>query len=197
MRRFATSRVLAAGFAMAIGWGQQIRAEGPDLAELRSVLADQAIPADERAHRALDGAAALDQSARESSLATDRRVRWTEAVGLLDDFVHKNPEVEAAGLIRFQAAVYRWAAGAESSPSRPSWPRPTRRVGSRRSRRSMTRSGDSERSRSSRRARLSRSARTSGSGWPRRSPTARRSNPRTTRPGPHPSARRSGSLTPH
>ena len=123
MRRIATRVVLAAGLALTIGPGKSVRAEGPDLAELRAVLVDTAIPAEERGRRALDGAAGLDRAAQQSGAAVDRRGRWAETVVLLDDFIAKNPDVEAAPLIRFQAAVYRWAEGqsfAEESELAPS-----------------------------------------------------------------------------
>ena len=86
-------------------------AQGPDAVDRKAKFTDPAIPAEERVRRALEEAAALDQSARTLGSAVERRAKWAAAVGLLDEFVELNPNVEAAPLIRFQAAVYRWAEG--------------------------------------------------------------------------------------
>jgi hypothetical protein len=99
------------GLLLAMGLTRPSRGQGPDLAELRATLANDSIPAEERARRALDGAASVDQSAQQSPQASERRARWSQAVGLLDDFLAKQPGVESAPVIRFQAAVYRWAEG--------------------------------------------------------------------------------------
>ena len=109
MRRLA----MTLGLLLIIGWAQPSRSQTPDLGELRSALANDAIPVEERARRALDGAATLDLAAQRSTQSAERRARWSQAVGLLDEFVEQHPDVEAAPLIRFQAAVYRWAEGAE------------------------------------------------------------------------------------
>jgi hypothetical protein len=85
--------------------------DSPDVAGLKATLANDALPIEERSRRALEGAAAIDQAAQQAGRAADRRGQWTQAVGLLDEFVTKHPGVEAAPLIRFQAAVYRWAEG--------------------------------------------------------------------------------------
>jgi tetratricopeptide (TPR) repeat protein len=100
-------------------------ADSPDLAELRATLSNASIPVEERARRALEGAARLDQAAQQAGSTAERRARWSSAVGVLDEFIAGNPEIEAASLIRFQAAVYRWAEGrsfvelADLSPSDP------------------------------------------------------------------------------
>jgi len=122
MRRFSKARAMTIGLVLALGAPARA-AEEPDLAELRATLANPSIPSEERARRALEGAAAIDQTAQLSTSAPSRRAMWSEAVGLLDDFLSKNPGVEPAPLIRFQAAVYRWAEGrslaeqAELSPA--------------------------------------------------------------------------------
>ena len=85
--------------------------DGPDLAELRAIVGNPAIPVEERARRALDGSASLDQAAQQAAQASERRARWSQAVGLLDEFLSKDPQADASPLIRFQAAVYRWAEG--------------------------------------------------------------------------------------
>jgi hypothetical protein len=108
MRRVA---ILAAFGIWFIGSEALVRAQGPDLAELRVRLADLAIPAEERARLALEGAAGVDQVAQQMGLASERRARWSGAAGLLDEFVEKNPDIESAPLIRFQTGVYRWAEG--------------------------------------------------------------------------------------
>jgi hypothetical protein len=107
LRRLATILVML----LTIGPDHPSRGDVPDLTELRAALANDAIPLGDRARRALDGSVALDQAAQQASVASERRTRWAQAVGLLDEFVEKNPSIEAASLIRFQAAVYRWAEG--------------------------------------------------------------------------------------
>jgi hypothetical protein len=103
-----------------------IRAQGLDLADLKAKLADPAIPTEERARRALQGASSLDQAAQQASSLADRRGKWTAAVGLLDEFVALHPEIDAAPLIQFQAGIYRWAEGQgfadqfEQKPADPS-----------------------------------------------------------------------------
>ena len=109
MRRIATSILI--GLALLPGTKGHVKADAPDLAELRTTLADESIPVEERARRALEGAGSLDQAAQQAAQASTRRAFWAQAIGLLDDFVEKHPQVEAAPLIRFQAAVYRWAEG--------------------------------------------------------------------------------------
>ncbi len=107
------SRVGGWAVVVALGLGGSSWADDPplDLAEVRATLANPAIPADERARRALDAAGTLDQAAQQAATASDRRARWDEAIGLLDGFLARNPTVEAAPLIGFQAGVYAWAAG--------------------------------------------------------------------------------------
>ncbi len=123
LTRSAATAILASGLALMIRAQAPAQVERPDLAELRAAVSDPAIPAVERGRRALDGAAALDRAAQQSGTSADRRARWTEAIALLDDFVARNPDLESAPLIRFQAAVYRWAEGqslaeqAELTPS--------------------------------------------------------------------------------
>ena len=111
MRRPATLATLALGLALAVAPSAPGRADGPDLAELKAALANPSIPAEERARRALEGAAGLDQAAQASGAPADRQARWSRAVELLDDFVARNPEIKAVLLLRFQAGVYRWAEG--------------------------------------------------------------------------------------
>jgi hypothetical protein len=119
LRRLATTL----GLMLAIGSNPPCRGDVPDLAELRAALANDSIPIVDRVRRALEGSVALDQAAQQSILPSDRRARWSRAVALLDEFLDKHPEVEAAPLIRFQASVYRWAEGqsfaeqAELAPS--------------------------------------------------------------------------------
>ena len=107
MRRFA----MAVGLILAIGMRVPARGDGPDLAELRATLNNPAIPVEERARRVLEGSGSLDQAAQQSPSAPERRSRWSQAVELLDEFLAKNPDVESAPLLRFQAGVYRWAEG--------------------------------------------------------------------------------------
>jgi tetratricopeptide (TPR) repeat protein len=119
--RLATTLGLILSFSLT----QPTRGDSPDLGALRAALADDAVPLDERARRALEGAASLDQAAQRTTQASERRARWSQAVGLLDGFVEAHPDVDLAPLIRFQAAVYQWAEGrsfaeqAELAPSDP------------------------------------------------------------------------------
>ncbi|WP_435010640.1 hypothetical protein P12x_001919 [Tundrisphaera lichenicola] len=111
MRRLTVAPfLLAVGFSMVIGRGTP-GFDGPDRAEIRATLADQSIPAEERARRALEAATSIDQDAQGSRSDATRRKLWVEARGLLDDFLEENPTVGTASLIRFQASVYRWAEG--------------------------------------------------------------------------------------
>jgi hypothetical protein len=107
LRRLAT----ILGLILAVGPTAPTRGDGPDLAELRAALANEQTPIEERVRRALEAASGLDQAAQRSNQAAQRRTLWVQAVGLLDDFVAKHDQIEAAPLLRFQAAVYRWAEG--------------------------------------------------------------------------------------
>ncbi len=80
-------------------------------AELRGVLEDPSIPADDRARRALEAAANLDAAAQGAGRLADRLGRWAEAVALLDGFLAREPTIDSAPLLRFQAGVYAWAGG--------------------------------------------------------------------------------------
>ena len=86
-------------------------AESPEAAELRARLANPSTSLEERSRRAIEGTAILDQLAQQSTNAPARRARWSEAVGVLDEFNAANPVIESAPLLRFQAGVYRWAEG--------------------------------------------------------------------------------------
>ena len=111
MRRLAILLCLTVSSARA--WAGL--ADGPDIAGLKATLANDSLPIEERARRALEGAAAIDQAAQQSGRAPERRVLWAQATVVLDEFVAKHPGVESAPLIRFQAAVYRWAQGRSSA----------------------------------------------------------------------------------
>ena len=102
---------LAVGLMMSIASSPLAVGDGPELAELRAIVGNPAIPVEERARRALDGSASLDQAAQQAAQASERRAKWSQAVGLLDEFLSKDPQADASPLIRFQAAVYRWAEG--------------------------------------------------------------------------------------
>jgi hypothetical protein len=108
MQPFAT---IAASLILLIGSSTSVRADPPDLAELRAALRDPSIAVEERARRALEGASGLDQAAQKSNTPSDRRALWASAITLLDEFATQNPDIESAPLIRFQAGVYRWAEG--------------------------------------------------------------------------------------
>ena len=113
------------GLILAMSPIQSPRADLPEVAELRTALANQEVLVEDRARRALDGTAALDQAAQRSNQAPRRRTLWSASVGLIDEFVEKHDQVESAPLLRFQAAVYRWAEGrsfadqAELAPADP------------------------------------------------------------------------------
>ena len=121
MRRIVT----ALGLLFAIGPAARALGDRPDVTELRAVLDNETLPVEERSRRVLDGATQLDQAAQASPQTSARRALWVEATKLLDEFAQKHPESEAAPLIRFQAAVYRWAVGrsfvdqAEFAPTDP------------------------------------------------------------------------------
>jgi len=110
IRRLAMIGLLAAGFLRST---PQARAQDPaaSLAEIRAGLDNVTLAPDERARRTLDAAATLDQAARRSATAADRRARWREAIGLLDDCVTRQPAADPAPMLRFQAGVYAWAEG--------------------------------------------------------------------------------------
>lgn len=114
------------GLILAIGPDDASRTALPDLVELRAVLANEEIPVEDRARRALEGASALDLAALQSSHVAERRARWVQAIALLDEFLAAHSQVESATLLRFQAAVYRWAEGrsfAEQSELAPADPK--------------------------------------------------------------------------
>ncbi len=86
-------------------------AQDPGSADLRAVLENSAIPADDRARRALEAAATLDATAQQAPRIADRLARWDEALALLDGFLSRNPAIETSPLLRFQGGVYAWAKG--------------------------------------------------------------------------------------
>ncbi len=109
-----------------IGPGQA-RAQPPPAAsqELRAVLENPSIPADDRARRALEAAAEIDATAQATPRLADRLARWGEAIALLDGFLGREPAVPSAATLRFQGGVYAWARGrglldsADSAPGDP------------------------------------------------------------------------------
>jgi len=121
LRRIATFL----GLALLLLMPRPGRADSPDLVELRAALANDSISVDERARRALEGAATIDRATQRLTQASERRALWSQVVGLMDEFLEKHPDVEIAPTLRFQAAVYRWAEGrsfadqAELSPADP------------------------------------------------------------------------------
>lgn len=126
MRQASLLATITGGLILAIGPSVARGADRQDLAELRAALANADIPIAERARRALEGASELDQAAQRSGSATERRAQWNSAIQLLDEFVSRNPEIESAPLIRFQAGVYRWAEGRRSSEQAEFSPSDTR-----------------------------------------------------------------------
>ena len=82
-----------------------------NLAEIREVIAKREGPALVRGKRVLEVAALLDQAAMREVHPTERRARWSEAVGLIDMFLTNDENTETNPLIPFQGAVYCWASG--------------------------------------------------------------------------------------
>ena len=85
-------------------------ADGPTSpAATRPAWDDPTLTPEARANRALEAANALDEEAQRSTNLAESRAKWRDAAKLLDDCTAKNPAVDLAPSLRFQAAVYLWA----------------------------------------------------------------------------------------
>ena len=110
MRPKITSTALAA-FLLIWPLAAAAQTTGPDVAKARAAMLNASTPIEERVTRAMEVAADLDRLAQEARTIAERRERWGQAAGLLEDFAHANPDAEAAPVARFQAGVYLWAEG--------------------------------------------------------------------------------------
>jgi tetratricopeptide (TPR) repeat protein len=81
------------------------------LADLRQQAEDPTTSIARREVLVLELAATLDRTGQSTGAIDSRRVRWTEAIQLLDRFEMQNPGHPRARETQFQAAVYVWALG--------------------------------------------------------------------------------------
>jgi hypothetical protein len=81
------------------------------LTTVRSQVENTTLELDRREELALEMAATLDRAAQRASDPVARRLRWSEAIDLLDWFLQKNADPPRERALRFQAGVFRWAQG--------------------------------------------------------------------------------------
>ena len=81
-------------------------------AEQKRLIDDSNRPVSERARIALNLAGAFDRACGTAAPSTAAsRLRWGQALAVLDDFSRKNPGHAETDPFTLQAAVYRWAQG--------------------------------------------------------------------------------------